>query len=703
MRVPLEWLKEFVEIDASAEQIAAKLTMGGLEVEGIETSGLGPVIDVYVTPNRGDCLSILGVAREVSALYGVPLRGVHPTPSQGGGAVALLTSVTLEAPELCPRYAARILTNVKIGPTPDWMIQRLQATVGLEFRSVNNVVDVTNYVMLEMGQPLHAFDFDRLAGGRIIVRTASQGESITTLDGKERALSPEMLVIADAEKPVAIAGIMGGSETEISPSTSRILIESAHFAPLSIRRTSRALGLRTEASYRYERVVDPDLARRAVDRACDLLAQMGLTGASEGVIDQYPHPTGERRLDLRVERASALLGMELSGHICADALRALGFEVETGSSGVHDVLSVVAPTFRSDVTIEEDLVEEVGRIHGFENIPEALPCGATTQGGDSALGAFITKVKRSLVSGGLQEVITHSLTPPSRLDGPDSAERRVPVRNALSAEVGGLRRSLLPGLVAAAQHNGRYGAHSLALFEVGRVWQNEPSAGEVRPTEYLAVAGLLMGRLGEAGWRKELSSEPADFYAARGVVERLAADLGAQGLTFRPLEARASELPQFHPGRTATIGLRGGAPEGILGEIHPGVAAELGLRERVYLFELSLEGLRAAASETDRQFRPISRFPAITRDLAPRTPVGVEYAEVANVVRAEGGELLEEFRLVDLFRGEPLPEGTQSLTLSLSFRSPDHTLGETEVEEALKRMRGALSDRCQATFAGGPG
>ncbi len=696
MRVPLEWLKQLVAVEASAEEIGTRLTMGGLEVEGIEESAIGPVLDVYITPNRGDCLSMVGVAREVAALYGLPLKMPSSAPSQEGGAVAEQTSVTLLAPDLCPRYTARIIRGVKVGPSPQWMQNRLEAAGQ---RPINNVVDVTNYVMLELGQPLHAFDLGNLAEGRIVVRRAEAGEKFTTLDEIERELTGEMLVIADGAKAVAIAGVMGGMNSEVSDTTTDVLLESAHFHPLAVRRTARLLGLRTEASYRFERVVDPDGVRRAADRACELLQQMGQPAPVEGIIDAYPTTISPREVALRVTRAVELLGMDLTSHICADCLRSLCFEVRTESHDATDVLRVQVPTFRPDITLEEDLIEEVGRIYGYENIPETLPGGATTQGGDSAEGLFIARLKRTLTACGMQEVVSHSLVAPSFFDSPADAARQVAVRNALSAEVGGLRRSLLPTLLDVAHLNARHGQHHLALFEVGRVWQNEPTDDGPMPVEYIAVAGLLAGPIVEAGWQKDAPPVPADFALMRGVVERLFAELGIADATFRALQDRADQLPQFHPGRTATISLRGGHPTGIVGEVHPNVAAKLDLRERVYVFEIGLNALLEATGTGSHGFRPLTRFPSVARDLAPRLSEEVSYAAVASAVRTANVPLLEDFRLADVFRGGPLPEGTKSLTLSLTFRAADRTLSEAEITEALTRIRTELTERCQAAFA----
>jgi phenylalanyl-tRNA synthetase beta chain len=689
-------LKEYIAVEAGAEEVATRLTMGGLEVEGIEESALGPVLDVYVTPNRGDCLSMVGVAREVAALYGLPLHIPAPFASEPGGEAARLTTVTIEDPDLCPRYAARLVRGVKIGPSPEWIQARLEAAGQ---RPINNVVDVTNYVMLELGQPLHAFDFAKLAGKRIVVRQARGGETLRTLDGEERALTPPMLVIADAEKPVAVAGVMGGADSEVGDGTTDILLESAHFDPLSVRRTSRALSLRTEASYRFERVVDPNGVLRAVDRACELLTQIGQPQPAGGVVDVYPHPITPRSLSLRMHRVTELLGMpEITPEIAADCLRRLELGVESDPDGTPEPLVVRVPTFRPDITLEEDLIEEVGRIYGYENIPETLPVGTTTRGGDSAEGRFLMEMRRLLVRSGLQEVITHSLGAPSFFDAPDDAARRIAIRNALSAEVGGLRRSLLPGLLDIAQHNATRGRQAMALFEIGRVWQNEAQDGGVQPSEYLAVAGLLVGPLTPAGWDRSALPPPADFWTARGVVERLLAELGISEAAFAPLGERSAVLPQFHPGRAAVIRLTGERPEGVVGELHPRLAAGLALKERILLFEISVAALQHAVPEEGPRYHPLSRYQAVTRDLAPRVLDAVPYSEVESAVRAAAPDLLEEFRLTDVFRGEPLPEGMKSFTLSFIFRSPERTLTEADVTDALARLREALELRCGASF-----
>ena len=697
MRVPLEWLKQYVAVKATAEEIGVRLTMGGLEVEGIEDSALGPVLDVYITPNRGDCLSMVGVAREVAALYDLPLNPPAPPQSETTGEIDSLTSITIEASDLCPRFAARMVRGVTVGPSPEWMQARLEAA---GMRAVNNVVDVTNYVMLELGQPLHAYDFDGLAGGRLAARRANDGETLETLDGTARTLDSSMLIIADAEKPVGVAGVMGGQDSEVSNATTNLLLESAHFDGLAVRRASRNLGLRTEASYRFERVVDPAGCRLAVDRACELLAQMGQPEAVSGVIDVMPQEIKGRDIPLRVSRAAELLGMEITPKSAADCLRRLElpFIVPEGHFGRFQVH---VPPRRSDLTIEEDLIEEVGRIYGYENIPETLPVGGTTQGGDSADGKFIRQVRQILASCGLQEVVTHSLTAPSFFDSPDDAARRVSIRNALSSDVGGLRRSLIPSMLDVAQRNVSHGHKALGLFEVGRVWQNQEVDGETRPVEYVAIAGFLTGPLTESYWQRDGKTALADFSAIRGIVETLLDGLGAKGAKFAPIGGQSTSLPQFHPGRAALLRLGGAAAEGVLGELHPNVAAKYDLRDRAYTFEISLDALEkiVMASKDGAKFVPLAKYPAISRDLAPRLPESVLYADVESAVHLADAPFLEAVKLTDVFRGDPLPPDVKSLTLALTFRSADRTLSDGEVSAALAAIRAQLEARCGASFA----
>ena len=703
MKVPLNWLKNYVEFSLSPEEIAARLTMGGLEVEGIESHNGIPVLDVYITPNRGDCLSVLGVAREISALLRTPLKmpAISDASTAADAPVHTFASVRIVSPDLCPRYAARVVKGVKIGPSPAWLQEALESAGQ---RPVNNVVDVTNYVMVELGQPLHAFDLDKLENSAVVVRCAEEGETIETLDGVTHTLKSPALVIADAVKPAAVAGLMGGAFSEVTDTTVNILLESAHFNPLSIRRTSRVLNLRTEASYRFERVVDPEGVVRAVNRACDLLEQIGQPAAVEGVIDLYPAPAAPKQITLRPTRAAALLGMELSEEACVECLQALGFD----TVGAHNGIQVSVPAFRADINIEEDLIEEVGRIYGYENIPETLPVGETTRGGDSKLGKLASSIRKILVECGLQEVVTHSLTAPSAFDTTaDGHSIRVPVRNVLSVNVSGLRRSLIPTLLDVARNNASRGQHTLNLFEVGRIWEYALVDGEPQPAEFLSIAALITGAQLAAGAKAGSKPTLADYSAIKGVLDRLADRLGIADITLRPVSERDGELDRlFHPGRSGTISLGGGRVDGVIGELHPSLAADYDLKHRVYVLELSFNSVAQASDLDGKRYRPISRQQAVSRDIAPRLNDTTSFSAVKAAIAAADCAVLSEYRLTDIFRGAPLPEGTHSLTLALTFAyqpaslTDDRAVTEAEVNEALARIRAELETRCGATFAG---
>jgi phenylalanyl-tRNA synthetase beta chain len=575
---------------------------------------------------------------------------------------------------------------VKVGPSPAWIQERVEAA---GMRPINNVVDVTNYVMLETGQPLHAFDFETLRGGRIVVRRARPGETLRTLDGVDRSLTGNMLVIADAERAIALAGIMGGAETEMTDSTTTVLLESAHFDALSVRRTAKALDMSTEASYRFQRYVDPAGVAAAAERACQLLAQIGAGEVDPNVVDVCPAPVEPRVLTVRPERVSAMLGFEVTEEQVLDALTRLGFDLQDSTLNTqHSTLAFVVPSWRPDIVREIDLVEEVGRVLGYEHIPEKLPAGRSTQGGDSEDGRFAQRIRHILAGAGLQEIVSHSLLAPTPLEDPRDEARRVGIRSALSAELSGLRQSLIPGLMDALERNLRRGNSPLAFFEVGRVFASE---GDTY-SETMMVGGVLAGPVSAGSWDKKAPLVPADYYMARGLVERLADGLHAAGLEFE-----RSGDPRLHPGRSATI-LLDGTPIGYVGELHPRHTADLRIRDRVVTFGILFDALQRAAS-TGAVFRPLSSFPSVSRDLAPRMPEEMPYAQVEAAVRSASVPFLEQLRLSDVFTGQPLPEGTKSLTLAFTFRASDHTLTEAEVNGAMDRLRSALEAGCEATFA----
>jgi phenylalanyl-tRNA synthetase beta chain len=628
---------------------------------------------------------VYGTAREAAAVHNLPLKPLPDATGAAPEAARRFASVAVADTAACPRYAAKIIRNVTLGPSPRWMQDRLLAA---GMRPVNNVVDVTNYVMLELGQPLHAFDLDTLPEGKIVVRQANEGETLTTLDGVERALGPGMLCICDRDKPVAIAGIMGGGPTEVHKGTKNILLESAHFDPISVRRTAKRLPLATEASYRFERFVDPALAPVAAERAGSLLG--GLAGGEvvPGLIDVYARRVSPRRVLARVDRIRKLLGVEVDRDAMVDGLARLGLAVER-SAGALDVL---VPTFRPDLAIEDDIAEEVGRIAlGYENLPETLPPLRSAGGTDSPRGRWTARARETLVRAGLQEVQSHSLTAPSPLATEDEAAHRVPVRSALSPELSSLRTSLLPGLFHVAARGHASGVRDIALFEIGPVYRKEGAGQYAEP---LRVAGVLSGSAMPQAWSVKPDALPLDFFFAKGVVEDLLRALGITGAAFAP-----GAHPLTHPGRTATVSA-GGAAIGLVAELSENVVSAQDLPRRTCIFDLDGDALRRLSTEAAIRYTPLPRFPPVTRDLAPVLDKTVLYAGVEAVAARAAGPLLESLRLTDVYEGANLGQGKRALTLRFTFRSPQRTLTDAEVEAALTQVRSALTEELGADLRG---
>jgi phenylalanyl-tRNA synthetase beta chain len=681
MRLSVEWIKEFAPIKADAEEMARTLTMAGLEVEETFESEIGTALNITVTPNRGDCLSVIGVAREFAAVYRLQspaIPALNIVSSQDNS-----PNVFIEAEDICPRYAARMVKNIRQGDSPQWMQKRLLAA---GMRPVNGIVDVTNYVMLEMGQPLHAFDYEKLHGGKIIVRRALEGENIRTLDGQDHTLTPGMLAICDEDHPVAIAGIMGGEETEISASTRTILLESAHFDPVSIRRTSRKLNLRTEASYRFERYVDPEGVVNAANRACQLILEIGLGDPADSITDVYPGQQKKRSIALRSDRIQKMLGFDVSDEIVAQTLHSLGIEVVSADRGTFhcDI-----PSWRPDIQREIDLIEEIGRVVGYEWIPEKLPFGATTQGEDTPESLFTSRIREALSNNGLQEIISHSLLADGPFENPNTANERILIRSALSAELSGLRRSLLPGLVESAERNARRSQEPLAFFEAGRVFHSKD--GEY--IESRAAAGLMAGPVRPSSWTKDDRPILADYYYAKGIVENLTALLRIPSPSFV-----SCDDPRLHPGRSARIMLDD-EPVGIIGEMHPGLSNGLFIHNRVIIFEMDVDKMQAFAGKS-ASYLPISVYPAVVRDVAPRLPLAIPYQQIKDTVMSVPLSILEKADVTDVFTGVQAGAGLKSITLSLHFRSPERTLTEEEVNTALEMIRSALEQKCDASFLG---
>jgi len=646
------------------------------------------VLELEVTPNRPDCLSMIGVAREVGAVTDRTARVPSTSLTESGQAVEASVSVAIQDPSLCSRYTARLVRGVKVGPSPAWLAERVAAT---GTRPINNVVDVTNLVMLELGQPLHAFDAATLglqSGKRAIaVRLALPGETLTTLDGQERALAADTLVISDPSGAVALAGVMGGAATEVTASTVDVLLESACFDPASTGRTSRRLALISEASMRFERGVDANGCVDALDRVASLLVEVAGGTIAPGVIDEYPRPAVPAVVPLRVSRMNALLGTDLDRAYVAGILERLGLRVD----GPADELAVTVPTFRPDLGREVDLIEEVVRVHGMGLVPSTLPAGRGRVGGLTEDQERRERAGAALRGAGLNEAITWSFADPTDAErigwvfGPD--ERPVRLLNPMSGDQSLLRFSTLPGLIRAVVDNRRKGVADVHLYEIGSVWWTAP--GRKQPKERAVVAGVLAGSWNRPGWNDP--GVALDLFDMKGVVESLVEELGIA--RFR---LRAADLPHLQPGRSAEV-LIGGDVVGWLGEVHPSVLASYECAGGpVAAFELQLKPLLKAARDV-RPFTDLPRFPGVKMDLAIVVPDGVPAERVEQAVRSAGGKLLDEVRLFDAYRGEGVAPGHTSLAFALVYRHPDHTLTDEEVtalhEKVVRKATSAVGGR----------
>ncbi|MEA5113881.1 MAG: phenylalanine--tRNA ligase subunit beta [Geobacteraceae bacterium] len=641
-----------------------------------ESLGLKDTIfEIGLTPNRADCLSVIGIAREIGAKLGTKVRypghGVH----EEGPPVVETASVQVEDSVGCPRYMARFVSGCTIGPSPSWMVNRLTA-VGM--RSINNVVDITNYVLLEYGHPLHAFDYKLLAGGKIVVKRAGEGDTFTTLDGQQRVLSPEDLTICDGEKAVALAGIMGGENSEINDATTDILIESACFEPTMVRRTSKRLGIHTESSHRFERGADIGNLPRALDRAAALMAELAGGTVSMGKIDIYPEPAAPRNIILRLARANQILGLELSGTEVENILRNLEFEVSTAGDGIF---SIIVPTFRVDIDREIDLIEEIARLNGYENIPVTMPQVRISSDRPSRRRLLELKIRNLLVSNGLTEIVNYSFINPRSMDKmlleqDDVRRKMVPILNPLTEDQSVMRTSLLPGLLEVARNNASFRLMDLQLFEMRRIYLEEK--GSELPSEPLHVAGLLIGARDRAGWNR--SPETADFYDVKGIIENTVAALHLPDVSYN-----ASITENFyHPGKSCGI-LAGNMQLGTMGELHPAVQETYGFDQPLYYFEIDLEKLVSLFSGTTTVTAP-PRFPDTFRDIAMLIDKGMETGVVLDCIRSNRIKELGKVELFDVYTGSHVPEGQKSIAVRIRYCSQERTLTDEEVNRLHQKV-----------------
>lgn len=643
------------------------------------------VFELEITPNRPDCMCVYGVAREVSALTGAKLRPPSVGLKETGPGIDTVAKVVLEDPIGCPRYTARVVLGVECAPSPPWMQRRLWVS-GL--RPISNVVDVTNYVLLELGQPLHAFDMEILAEKTIIVRRAASGERMTTLDGVERIMDRDCLVIADAKEPVALAGIIGGEDSEVKDTTTDILIESAHFDPTSILLTSKRLGVRTEASGRFERGVDPRGTSFAAARAAHLMNELAGGQVVKGEIDEYPSPVTPSVVKLRPERANEVIGTDIASDEMAKIFDRLGAEVKQGRE-----LAVTVPTWRPDLEREIDLVEEVARIHGYDRIPETVPGGGGFQAGLTPAQEAEVVLRESLVASGMSQVMAYSFMSADDLDrleipADDPRRRLVTLMNPLAETGDCMRTTLLPGLLRIASGNANRGNHDLSLFELGRTFMSgDPGS---LPEEAEIAALLLTGAQGPTDWSRP--AVPVDYFDIKGIVEGLAEALAVPGLDFIP-----GTQTYMAAGLSADVFLDE-TYIGYIGQVHPRVATAYELEGDVFAGELKVARLTGAA--TPREAVPVGRFPNVKVDLAVILDEAVEARTVLKTILDSGAQLLASANLFDVYRGPQIGAGKKSLAYALEFGSVERTLTDEQAHREMDRVIKALESRLGAAIRG---
>ena len=696
MRVLVSWLRDFVTFDADVQELADALTMRGFEVSAIEpppqgtgTAGKDAVLDLEVPTNRPDCLSVFGIAREVSTIYDAPLRSPSFDDSTSHAAGEPGVTVTLEDADSCPRYVASVAA-VTVGPSPGWLAARLTAA---GVRPINNVVDATNYVMVELGHPMHAFDLDRMGGRALRIRRAAPGEQIQTIDGQERALRDDMLVIADAERAQAVAGVMGGADSEVSGATRRVVVESAYFEPTAVRRTSKQLALSTDASYRFERGADIEAPIVAMRRLHALLAELGIGRPHGPVIDRYPQPVTPKTVELRHDRVSRILGVGVDRAFVQTTLGRLGFTVQpTDPKSGSRCWRVAVPTHRVDVSREIDLIEEIARHHGYDRLPSTFPA---LKHPPARTGGWLRRhrlLRRVLTASGCSEAITYSFIERAAAEPfVRSVRDVVRIANPLSEKFAVMRPSLLPGLLDSLIRNRRREHRDVRLFEIGKRFSTEGG-------ETAGVAVAMTGAGTPEHW--SASNRATDLFDIKGIVERACDALGVTP-AFEP-----TEQPVLVPGRAATVQavtLEHQVIElGYLGQLAPAVATTRGFPasgDEIYVAELDLAALDRVVADRDRlQAAPVLRHPSIVRDLAIVVDEALPAGVVRGTILASAPDTLVSVREFDRYEGKGIPAGCVSLAFRLTFRSSDRTLTDAEVQETIDAIVATLEHRHDAAL-----
>jgi len=674
MKISYNWLGELVQLTLAPAELAERLTMVGLAVDSVERIGDDHVLDFDLTSNRPDAISHLGIAREAALVCGTSLAPRQPSFEESDEPIESITSATIEAPDLCPRFTSRVVRGVKVGPSPKWLSSRLES---IGQRSVNNIADVTNYVMFEMGQPTHAFDLNLLHERRIIVRRARSGEQLTTLDGFARELSSEHLVIADADRAVGVAGVMGGEATEINSRTTDVLIESAYFNPSSIRATSRALGLDTDAAYRFSRGADYDAQLRASARVAELIVQVAGGRVAKGAVDVYPAPVTRDPIALRESRIERLTALEVPISTAAEILTKLNFSVELNAEQRY--LTAIPPSFRVDVFREEDLVEEVARHFGYDLIDTTLPRWGG-QGSYLAGDNRRRNLRRALTAIGFDEAISFSFVSGDR-DRVFRAYSTPVLANPIDVNQNEMRGSLLTGLLDAVQHNFNQGQRDVRLFELGRVF--EEVARSERPAERELLGLAMSGAELPENWR---NLRQLDYYDVKGAVEVVMSAMHLSGFTIE----RAS-VEYLHPGQSAVL-KRQGREVARFGRLHPAVAGSYKFRQPVFVAEVEFGALLNIEPDQVR-YSSLPRVPSSSRDVSLLLPDRVSWGELEKAIRDLEIPEISSINLFDRFKSKEMPEGFHSLAFRVIYRAPDRTLTDQEIAAMHERVRESMVSR----------
>lgn len=635
------------------------------------------VLEFELTANRADCFSVMGLVREIAAITGnKPYFPEIKLNEDDDTNLSDIFAVEIADPDLCSRFSTRMLKNVKIGPSPEWMQQRLE---GAGIRSINNVVDVTNFVMIELGHPMHAYDYDQIAGQKLIARRAVEGEELHTLDDTSRKAKGEMLVIADAEKAAGLAGIMGGFETEITDKTTTVVLESADFYGPCIRRTARACGLSSEASGRFERGIDSETTIKALDRAAQLLQEMGACTVCRGIVDVYPSPKQPVYITFTPEQINRHLGTEIAKETMLSIITSVGFEITKDENGE---ITVKVPSWRNDVSRMADISEEIARLYGYDKIKSTLPEGASMQGSQSDKQTFIDKVKASLSAQGLCETISFALTNEATFDKlnipqDDALRQAIPIMNPLSDEYPLIRTTLLSSVFDNLSRNLARKNDDVALFEVGTVFFPKALPVTELPNETVKIAGAITGRRHAHIWNQ--SNDMVDFYDAKGIIEELFADLRITRYT-----VEAGTYYAMHPGKTALF-KKGRDVLATIGEVHPAVLAAYGITKPVYIFELDAKTVMKYMAK-DFKYKALPKYPAINRDLAMLVALDINSADIEKAMTKAAGQNLVQITLFDVYTGKQVEAGKKSLAFALTFQSNDKTLTDAEVNTAIEKI-----------------